>query len=413
MFCRRLFRKTVQKTRKVGVALIFSAISVFVAWADEGRAVVETDEPAAPRKRVADLPKVATGANGLVEVVAADVPGDPVGFRLPILQFTTRLVRDVERVYGLEMPRGEVGLLIHAQNGTTNDVRVISRAGRRGGAAITHIWLPSPGFSDLEALRYAIVKGYFRCWIDRARAAKATAPAAEMPAWMVFGALRGLDRATVDADKQTVLTIWSEARLPSFPVLCRDLRPGVGDDAALCGYVVAWLREKRLFRAALEDFAAGRAFDGARLAADLTGEAEPDRQDRAHDERLARLTRSVLTPGRASAWDRRVFASRLLLYPEKFDTTNSTQRTAWTFREAIPRAADDPGLRAAAARKAREMPFCALGRGPQLGAAADAYRRFLTALARGDDPERLGPLLDEAEALLNEILNEDRKDDNR
>lgn len=155
------------------VALIFCALPAFGAVTNAVGGAVEKGE-AAPRKRVADLPKIATGANGLVEVVAADVPGDPVGFRLPILQFTTRLVRDVERVYGLEMPRGEVGLLIHAQDGTTNDVRVISRAGRRGGAAITHIWLPSPGFSDLEALRYAIVKGYFRCWIDRARAAKAT-----------------------------------------------------------------------------------------------------------------------------------------------------------------------------------------------------------------------------------------------
>ena len=364
------------------------------------------------RRRAADMPKVARGADGFVEVVAADVPGDPVGFRLPILQFTTRLVRDVERVYGLSMPRGGAGLLIHAQDGTTNDVRVISRAGRRTGAAITHVWLPSPGFSDLGALRYAIVKAYFRGWIDRNRPQGVTAAAA-MPGWMVLGALRGLDGETVHDDKRAVLAMWREARLPFFPALCRNLRAGKGEDAALCGYVVAWLKERKLFRKTLEGFAAGRAFDAARLAADLTGEKDPHEQDRASDERLARLTRAVLSPGRASRWDLKVFTSRLLLYPAEFDRNIGANGTSCTFREAIALSADHPALREAAARKAREMLFCALGRGPALAEAAEAYRRFLAALARGEAPGELGRLLDEADAQLQEILDEDRKDDNR
>lgn len=364
------------------------------------------------RRRAADMPKVARGADGFVEVVAADVPGDPVGFRLPILQFTTRLVRDVERVYGLSMPRGGAGLLIHAQDGTTNDVRVISRAGRRAGAAITHVWLPSPGFSDLGALRYAIVKAYFRGWIDRNRPQGVTAAAA-MPGWMVLGALRGLDGETVHDDKRAVLAMWRAARLPFFPALCRNLRAGKGEDAALCGYVVAWLKERRLLRKELEGFAAGRAFDAARLAADLTGEKDPHEQDRASDERLARLTRAVLSPGRASRWDLKVFTSRLLLYPAEFDRNIGANGTSCTFREAIALSADHPALREAAARKAREMLFCALGRGPALAEAAEAYRRFLAALARGEAPGELGRLLDEADAQLQEILDEDRKDDNR
>lgn len=364
------------------------------------------------RRRAADMPKVARGADGFVEVVAADVPGDPVGFRLPILQFTTRLVRDVERVYGLSMPRGGAGLLIHAQDGTTNDVRVISRAGRRAGAAMTHVWLPSPGFSDLEALRYAIVKAYFRGWIDRNRPQGVTAAAA-MPGWMVLGVLRGLDGETVHDDKRAVLAMWRAARLPFFPALCRNLRAGKGEDAALCGYVVAWLKERRLLRKELEGFAAGRAFDAARLAADLTGEKDSHEQDRASDERLARLTRAVLSPGRASRWDLKVFTSRLLLYPAEFDRNIGANGTSCTFREAIALSADHPALREAAARKAREMPFCALGRGPALAEAAEAYRRFLAALARGEAPGELGRLLDEADALLQEILDEDRKDDNR
>ncbi len=390
------------------VLAVFAMLAGFFACAQE-----EAPAAAPPaRKRAAEMPKAALGADGFVEVVAADVPGDPVGFRLPILQFTTRLVREVERVYGLSMPRGGVGLLIHAQDGTTNDVRVISRAGRRAGAAITHVWLPSPGFSDLEALRYAIVKAYFRGWIDRNRP-KGVAAAAEMPDWMALGALRGLDGATVHDDKRAALAMWSEARLPFFPVLCRDLRAGAGEEAALCGYVVSWLKERKLFRKALEGLAAGRAYEGARLAADLTGETDPDEQDRASDERLARLTRAVLSPGRASRWDLKVFLSRLLLYPAEFDKNIGAKGTSCTFREAIALAADHPALREAAARKAREMPFCAIGRGPALAEASEAYRLFLTGLARGDAPDELGRLLDEAEAQMQEILDEDRKDDNR
>mgnify|MGYP000744393086 CR=1 FL=1 len=50
---------------------------------------------------------------------------------------------------------------------------------------------------------------------------------------------------------------------------------------------------------------------------------------------------------------------------------------------------------------------------PALAEASEAYRLFLTGLARGDAPDELGRLLDEADAQLQEILDEDRKDDNR
>lgn len=388
----------------LGAVLAFACL---VACAQEEDAVPRA------RKTVAEMPKAAMGAEGFVEVVAADVPGDPVGFRLPILQFTTRLLRDIERVYGLNMPRGEVGLLIHAQDGTTNDVRVISRVGRRGNSAITHIWLPSPGFSDLEALRFAIAKGYFRSWIDRNHPGNATRPAAEMPDWMILGALRSLNSETVHDDKRGALVMWSEARMPCFPVLCRDLRVGTGETAMLCGYIVSWLRERKLFKKTLEGLAAGDPLDAARLATDLTGEKDPDLQDRASDERFAKLTRAVLSPGRASRWDLKVFTSRLLLYPAEFDKNIGANRTSCTFREAIALAAEYPAIREASARKAREMPFCAIGRGQALADVSEAYRKFLIGLARGDDPDELGRLLDDAETQLQEILNEDGKDNNR
>ena len=102
-----------------------------------------------------------------------------------------------------------------------------------------------------------------------------------------------------------------------------------------------------------------------------------------------------------------------MLYPAEFDKNIGANGTSCTFREAIARAADHPALREAAARKAREMPFCTIGRGTALAEASEAYRLFLTGLARGDAPDELGRLLDEADAQLQEILDEDRKDDNR
>ena len=372
-------------------------------------------EDEAPRRirTAAEMPKVATSADRFVEVVAADIPGDPVGFRLPILQFTTRLVREVERVYKLSMPRGEPGLVIHALEGRTNDVRVIARPQRRDNVALTRVWLPSPGYSDLDQLRFSIVKAYFHAWIDRNRPKDAAVPAAPVPDWLVLGALRTLDGETMDADKHAVLDLWSTAAMPFFPRLCANLKAGPGDDAVFCGYIVSWMREKKIFRRTLEDFAAGQAFDGRRLAVDLTDETDPERQDKVSDDRLMRLTRSVLSPGRATPWDIKVFTSRLLLYPSEFDKNIGANGTSCTFREAIALAAENPAVREAAWKKAREIPFCAIGRGPALTEVSESYRKFLVALARGDGAEVLAPLLDVAEAQMQEILNEDRKDDNR
>ena len=379
-----------------------------------GIAFPQEVEDVVPRVRTyAEMPKVASSADRFVEVVAADVPGDPVGFRLPILQFTTRHLRELERVYRLEMPRGEPGLIIHALGGQSNDVRVVTRVFPRKKGVLTRVWLPSPGYSDIEALRFAVTKAYFRAWVDRNRPSKSQNPAAEVPDWLVQGALRGLDSEMVHDDKRAVLDLWSSAGMPYFPLLCRNLRAGTGDQAVFCGYIVSWMKEKKIFRRQLERLAAGHPWDGVYLATALTDETDPNLQDRVSDERLARLTRAVLSPGRASPWDLKVFTSRLLLYAPEFDKNIGANSTSCTFREAIALAAEHPVVRDAAAVKAREMPFCAIGRGQGLAEVSEAYRLFLLGLARGEKPEVLGPMLDKAELRLKEILHEDGKDDNR
>ena len=378
------------------VACVLLLVGALVAWAQE-------DVPAVARRKPSEMPKVATSAGGFVKVVAADVPGDPMGFRLPILQFATRNLRELEKAYKLEMPRREApGLVIYALDGKTNDTRVIARAARRDATFATRVWLPSPGFSDLDQLRFEIARAYLRAWIDRA-APRGVTPG-ELPDWVVQGALRAADSQTAHDDVRFVLNLWSSARLPYFPALCSDLRVAKGAAAALPGFVVGYVRERHLFKKMLERLASGASWDGAWLAEQLTGEKDPAEQDRASDERLARLSRAVLSPGRASAWDVQTFASRLRLYPAAFDRTIGAQGPSCSFAEAVGQAATNVYVRAAAAQKAREMPLYVIGRGEEMKAVGEAYRKFLLALARGEPPAELKALLQEADALLAPLL---------
>ena len=98
------------------------------------------------------------------------------------------------------------------------------------------------------------------------------------------------------------------------------------------------------------------------------------------------------------------FASRLRLYPAAFDRTIGAQGPSCSFAEAVGQAATNVYVRAAAAQKAREMPLYVIGRGEEMKAVGEAYRKFLLALARGEPPAELKALLQEADALLAPLL---------
>jgi len=381
---------------------IFRTFAAAVMMTGAAFAQQGSNENVSMATRVRNLPKLATACDGLVGVLAADVPGDEYGFRLPILQFVSGHVRNLERVYGLNMPKRDgIGIFVNVGDGRTNDTRVVSMRTRRlDGDVQTRIILPSPGFSDLDELRFAVAQAYFRAWIFRNGGGTN-----EPPEWVVQGAVRAADIETAHDDTRFVLELWSQARLPYFPALCTDLRKARGKGAALTGYMVAWMKEKHLVKPLLDRMASGKPWDGRHLAEVLTNETEPFMQDRASDERLARLTRAVLSPGRASDWDIKVFLSRLLLYPPVFD---KKEGVSYTFRAAATLAAEKQAVREAAWRKAREIPFCAIGRGDALADASMAYRTFLVAAAQGKPAEELKPLLDVADAKMNAILVERR-----
>ena len=379
---------------------ILQLVMLLMAGALEATAA--DDVSAATRRSVAEvlgsMPKSQTSSDGFVTVVAADVPGDKVGFCSPLVQFASDIAHALGKTLALPTPprRRDAALVIYAQDGRTNDTRVVSRVSRRRSGPFTRIWLPSPGFSDIGLLRMEIAKAYFRTVVEACRELPAppgaSAPA-ELPDWLVDGALRQTDIEQVREDLREVLTGWSDGFFPFFPALCarKDVPP------VLSGYIVGWMKEKSLFTDVMKELAAGRVPDGTWIAVRLTGEKDVVLQDRASDYRLLRMLRKVISPGKTSRTDLRIFASRLLLYPPFYDKMFGGSRNGCTFREAVVLSSVEPDVRRVAARKAKEVPLYAIGRGAELQQASLAYMDFLLALSRGEDTVRLTELLDAAE----------------
>lgn len=340
-------------------------------------------------------PKAAVSTDGFIRVVAYDNPRDEMGFRRPILSFAGNLLDSVSVAFHVKRVKvKEPGLIIYAMDGRTNDTRVVVRPETRGnGSKVVKVFLPSPGYSDLDDLRIAIVKSFV---------------GADAPDWFAQGVLRCTDDAVRRADTRFVLDLWSSGRLPFFPALCTDLRVGKGKAAALPGYVAGWVKEKKLLGQLRTE-----GWNGKRLAELLTGEKDPVQQDRASDERLARLARSVLEPGGCGRWELDFFSSRLLLYPPFFDTKLIDGRAVCTFREALDAGGSNLLVRAMALLKSREVPLYALGRGDELQGIAGVYTRFLLGIAAGEDKGKLEKMLNNADARLEAAYEKNRKDDNR
>ena len=340
-------------------------------------------------------PKAAVSTDGFIRVVAYDDVRDEVGFRLPILAIAGKVIDAVSATFELKRAKvKEPGLVIYAMEGRTNDTRVLLQPEtRKNGSRVMKIFLPSPGYSNLEELRMGIVRSFV---------------GPSLPDWILQGILRCLDADVRRADQRFVLTLWSNGRLPFFPALCADMRVAKGSAAALPGYLVGWIREKKLISKLMDG-----EWDGKRLAEMLTDETEPALQDRASDEHLARLARSVLEPGECGIFELDMFSSRLFLYSPYFSVKMLDGRAMCSFREALDTNGSNLMVRAAAFLKAHEVPLYAIGRGDELQATAAAYERFLLGVAAGEDRAKLEDMLNTADARLEVAYEKRRKDDNR
>ncbi len=359
-----------------------------------------------PKDVFKNLPRAVSSSGGFVKIYAHDDLSDPVGFRTPVLRFVTSIVQGLAKDLKLEVPRGDARLLVYAMEGRTNDTRVLSKVVRRKEGVQTKIWLPSPGYSDLEKFRFEVAKAFFRGWIDHHADAKLKRrPLPKLPEWVVQGALRSMDMDLERSDTYYVLNIWSNASFPFFSALCNDLKYSEGPAVTLSSYIVSWMKEKHIFTKHLKRLAEGMEWNGKLLAKDLTGTDDLIEQDKVSDERLAKLTRGVLTPGTATPWDLLVFTSRLFLHAPVFGRGNGAMWNTCTFREAAIWASEDPAVREAAVVKMKEMPFCAIGRGAALSEVSIDYVKFLAGVARGDKADDLLLMLNKADGKLNAIIS--------
>ena len=387
--------------------------------------------PAKRKVSAAVLPpsmRSVTSRDNFVEVFTDEIdPPDGVGFKGPVFKSAVEQVDRIASASGLAMPRGQAGLVIHVGDGTNEDARVVARVERsRSGGLVTRIYLPSPGFSDLDAFGREIAAAYLRAWVSRTSDAgqggKAADPG-EAPAWVALGLSRATDEDFALFDRLDALARWQAGEMPFFPNAPAELDPSTDRGASFCGFAVKWMMERRVapedaegrgkrkigaptvLRAMMERLAAGGKWDDSAVVGLLSGEKDPQLQDAAFDAHMWKLKHAVLVPGQSTPEDVTAFSSRLLLYPPFFDISFRNGAKACPFRLAV-RNASDPAVRVAAFVKMRTLELTVIGRGERLVKAAGSFSRFLKALALGEDKPSLTEKLDEAEALLGAAYEE-------
>lgn len=101
--------------------------------------------------------------DGLVEVVA-NCPSDMRSeFQLPIAGFAADVCTSLYRGTGMRQSHfQEPGIVVYIGDVRTNVTDVVSRRRRRGdGGYYTRIFLPAPGYADLERFRLELAKAFF------------------------------------------------------------------------------------------------------------------------------------------------------------------------------------------------------------------------------------------------------------
>ncbi|MBO5647818.1 MAG: hypothetical protein J6S30_03540 [Kiritimatiellae bacterium] len=103
-----------------------------------------------------------TSASGLVRVYA-NCPEDMRSeFHRPVTKFVTKTCEALSLSTGLRFPRfAEPGIIVSIGSVRTNDTRVLERVYKRGdGTSYTQIYLPAPGFSDIQKFKLAIARAF-------------------------------------------------------------------------------------------------------------------------------------------------------------------------------------------------------------------------------------------------------------
>lgn len=105
-----------------------------------------------------------TKVNGLVQVFA-DCPQDMRReFQMPVVDFASDICRKLEAKEGMKEPRfAEPGIIVYIGEERTNRADVVVRTQKRAsGDEFTRIYLPAPGFSDVDRFRLEVAKAFYR-----------------------------------------------------------------------------------------------------------------------------------------------------------------------------------------------------------------------------------------------------------
>ena len=106
---------------------------------------------------------VITQAEGLVRVFA-DCPEDMRReYQMPVASFAAETVKSLRRGLSMRSERSATpGIVIYVGEVRTNVSAVVARAVTNGASVVSRIYIPAPGYADVERLRLEIVKGFYR-----------------------------------------------------------------------------------------------------------------------------------------------------------------------------------------------------------------------------------------------------------
>lgn len=106
---------------------------------------------------------VVTQAEGMVRVFA-DCPEDMRReYQMPIASFAADTVKALRRSLSIRSERSATpGIVIYVGEVRTNVSTVVARAVTNGASVVSRIYIPAPGYADVDRLRLEIVKGFYR-----------------------------------------------------------------------------------------------------------------------------------------------------------------------------------------------------------------------------------------------------------
>ena len=339
--------------------------------------------------------------------VAVYAPSGKAAYRAPVLVFVDRTRESLQRAVRLKLGSQKCPLEIAIGGKSDGDTRVVTaRLRDADGAVRERIELPDPEAADLGLLRRAVCVALLRAWMVDAGGTDETMR--DLPAWLIGGVIRYMDRETRQADLDRTLLLWSHACLPAAAELFASDSLAATSEPAVAALLAGWFLEKRPegnpnpFEALLRGAAAGTEWGTEKAALLLAGVGDAAAFDEALDHWLLSEGRQVFRPGVTTDGIVRRFRSHLLLYPSDYGKTMDTGKAWLTLQEAAARA-NDPAIRYGALITAANIKMAACGRDGMLLAVSEAYARYLEALARGAKQGELTRLLMEAEGARKDL----------